>query len=145
MPDSKDQPGRPASPAAHPRGPRAPRPVRCVRAPGFVLTSRAVRDADRVTVAGELVAATAGLLDDEIVELCRFQGPAGLDLVLDLTEVDVLDVLGVAALRRVHHRMQLQGRLRLGLPVAVGPGRLLALAIDCGWLPPRFGVGLPPP
>lgn len=112
---------------------------RCTRATGFVLTYRSAGGTDRISVAGELDAATAGLLDAETVDGCR----PGADLVLDLTELTFLDVMGVAALRRVHYRAELQGRLRLGLPVAGEPGRMLALATDHGWLPPTFRPGVP--
>jgi anti-sigma B factor antagonist len=113
--------------------------VRRIHATGFVLTYRSIGDTDRISVAGELNATTAGLLDAETAEGCR----PGAELVLDLTAVTFLDVMGVAALRRAHYRAALQGGLRLGLPVAGEPGRLLALGVDHGWLPPTFRPGVP--
>jgi hypothetical protein len=139
MPDAADQPGQ--SPY------RRSRPAtdlgetsRYVHATGFVLSYRSLGDTDRICVAGELTAATAGLLDAETGEGRR----TGAGLLLDLTGVTVLDVMGVAALRRANYRaMLLGGGLRLGLPVAGGPSRMLALAIDYGWLPPIFRPGVP--
>lgn len=119
---------------------------RYVRTAGFVLTTRidhgAGHDADRIEIAGELTAATAGLLDAETVRVCGSPAGPGFDLVLDLTEVTFLDVMGVAALRRTHLRAVLQGALRIGLPVTAEPGRLLELAVDNGWLPPVFHPGM---
>jgi hypothetical protein len=112
---------------------------RYVHATGFVLAYRSLVGAARISVAGELTAATAGLLDAETVEACRTGG----ELVLDLTELTFLDVMGVAALRRAHYRAAMLGGLRLGLPVAGGPNRMLAMAIDYGWLPPTFRPGMP--
>ena len=117
-----------------------------MRTAGLVLTARidrhADRWADRIEVAGELTATTAGLLDAETVRVCRSPAGSELDLVLDLTQVSFLDVMGVAALRRTHHRAASQGALRIGLPVAAEPGRLLELAADNAWLPPVFHPGL---
>ncbi len=138
MPDAVDQPGqvpdRRVRPTAGMGG-----STRYVHASGFVLTCRSAGDTDRISLAGELTALTAGLLDAETIEGCR----PGVELVLDLTEVTFLDMMGVAALRRTHYRAALQGGLRLGLPVAGGPGRMLALATDHGWLPPTFRPGVP--
>jgi hypothetical protein len=146
MPDGGDQPGqvpdrRDRTP--QPGGSGTPQPSRCVRAAGFVLRSQAVRDGDRISVAGELTVHTAVLLDVETVDLCRLRSRASLDLVLDLTEVTFVDAMGVEVLRRVHHRTLPPGGLRLGLPVATVPGRLLALAIDFGLLPPVFRPSQP--
>jgi STAS domain len=153
MSDAPDQPGRvpyrrtpPTTQAAQTpaaQTPPARRPTRYVRTTGFVLISEAVRDADRISIAGELTVGTAALLDAETVDLCRDPGRGAVDLVLDLTEVTFLDVMGVAALRRVHYRVLLRGELRLGLPVAAGPRRLLALAFDHGWLPLEFCPSTP--
>jgi ABC-type transporter Mla MlaB component len=129
---------------------RCPRPTadadgapRLVRASAFVLMSQPVRDAHRIAIAGELAVETAALLDAETVSVCGQREGTGLDLLLDLTEVTFLDMMGVAALRRVHYRALLQGRLRLGLPVAAGPSRLLDIAVEQGWLPPVFGPETP--
>jgi hypothetical protein len=84
--------------------------------------------------------ATTGLLDAELASLYG-SGPAAGDLVLDLTAITFLDVMGVMALRRALDQVQPAGRLRLGLPVANGPRRLLSVAVDLGWLPPVFGPG----
>lgn len=138
MPDAVDQPGgnpyRRTRPATEVGG-----EVRYVHTTGFVLAYRSVGDTDRISVGGELTATTAGLLDAETVDGFR----PGADLVLDLTEVTFLDVMGVAALRRAHYRAVLQGGLRLGLPVAGGPSRMLALGVDHGWLPSTFRPGVP--
>jgi anti-anti-sigma regulatory factor len=138
MPDAVDQPGgspdRRTRPTAKVGG-----DVRHVHATGFKLTYRSVRDTDRISIVGELNATTAKLLDAETAGGCR----PGADLVLDLTGVTFLDVMGVAALRRVHYRAVLQGGLRLGLPIAGGPSRMLALATDHEWLPPTFRPGPP--
>jgi hypothetical protein len=115
---------------------------RYVRTTGFVLTARVDGDADRIEIAGELTAVSAGLLDAETVRVCRSPAGPDLDLVLDLTQVTFLDVMGVAALRRTHYRAALRGRLRIGLPIAAEPGRLLDLAVDNGWLPPAFHPGI---
>lgn len=119
---------------------------RYVRTAGFVLTARidrhADRWADRIEIAGELTAATAGLLDAETLRVCRSPAGSELDVVLDLTQVGFLDVMGVAALRRTHYRVALQGGLRIGLPIAAEPGRLLELAVGSAWLPPVFHPGL---
>ncbi|HEY6745826.1 MAG TPA: hypothetical protein VI357_08905 [Mycobacteriales bacterium] len=48
----------------------------------------------------------------------------------------------VAALRRAYYRAVVLGGLRIGLPVAAEPGRLLDLAVDNGWLPPVFHPGI---
>lgn len=137
MPDAPDRSGRPA----YPRTGSTPRPPRCVRAAGFVLVSRCVRGADRVELGGELTMATAGLLDAELVVLAA--APAAQDLVLDLTDVTFLDVMGVPSLRRADDLARSRGGMRLGLPVADEPRRLLALATDRGWLPPEFRPATP--
>jgi STAS domain len=120
-----------------------PRPARSVRAPGFVLTSRAERGVDRIGVAGDLTMATAALLDAEVIGLYGSRGRTAPDLVLDLTDVTFLDVMGVAALRRIHEQALRQGGIRLGLPIAEGPRRLIALALDRGWLPSAFHPTMP--
>ena len=121
----------------------AARPSQVVRAPGFVLTSRAARDAADITVAGELSMVTAGLLDAEMVRLYGQDPdrPATRDLVLDLTDVTFLDVMGLASLRRVQERALGHGRMRLGLPASGGPRRLLALAVELGWISSMFYPG----
>lgn len=108
-----------------------------------MLTIRAAGGADRIDVAGELTADTTALLDIETVEVCRSPAGPGPDFLLDLTEVTFLDVAGVAGLRRAHGRAVLRGGLRLGLPVAAGPSRLLGLAVEQGWLPPVFHPAVP--
>lgn len=152
MPDSSDQPGHvpnrrdPQSPLAGGAAdsPDAPRPAGCVRLAGSVLTFETQRDTDRIGIAGELAGATALLLDVQTIEVCRLRCRTTVDLVLDLTQVTFLDATGVATLRRVHDRALLQGRLRLGLPVATTPSRLLAFAVDFGLLPPMFGPNTVP-
>jgi ABC-type transporter Mla MlaB component len=147
MPDGPDQPGhvpnRRDLPMPHADLASTPRPPSCVRLAGFVMTSQAERDTDRISVAGELAGGTALLLEVETIEVCRARSRTTIDLVLDLTEVTVLDMSGVATLRRVHDRASLQGGLRLGLPVATGPSQLLALAVASGVLPPVFGPDTP--
>lgn len=140
MPDAGDQPvppvpTQPATPSN--RGPRQ------VRSAGLVLTVRAAAGVDRIDVAGELSVETAALLDAETVEVCPLPADSRLDLVLDLTEITFLDVAGVAGLRRAHYRAVLRGGVRLGLPVASGPSRLIDLAVGQGWLPPAFRPGVP--
>lgn len=137
VPNWSDPPAPPAGGAAD--APEMPRPDGCVRLDGFVLTSRIVHGTDRISVAGELAEGTASFLEVETIEICRLRTRTTIDLVLDLTEVTFLDATGVATLRRVHDRVLLQGGLRLGLPVANTPGRLLAFAVDFGLLPPIFG------
>jgi ABC-type transporter Mla MlaB component len=110
-----------------------------------VLTLQTERGTDRISIAGELAGATALLLDVETIGVCRLRSGTAVDLVLDLTEVTFLDATGVATLRRVHDRALLQGRLRLGLPVATTPSRLLAFAVDFGLLPRVFGPSTVPP
>jgi anti-anti-sigma factor len=117
----------------------AQQPVRSVWAPGFVLTSQAARDTAEITVAGELTMVSAVLLDAEMAHL---YGPeTARDLVLDLTDVTFLDVMGLASLRRVHERALQHGRLRIGLPASGGPRRLLALAVEHGWISSVFDPG----
>lgn len=139
MPDAGDQPVPPGP--THPAS-SSGRVPRQVRSAGLVLTIRAAAGVDRIDVAGELSVETAALLDAESVEVCR-SPPARLDLVLDLTGITFLDVAGVAGLRRAHCRAVLVGGVRLGLPVASGPSRLMDLAVGQGWLPPAFRPGVP--
>jgi anti-anti-sigma regulatory factor len=143
MSDASDPPGpvpdgRDPSRVGGAADPPTAEPVRCIRLFGFVLTAQAERDTVRITIAGDLAAGTALLVDIESIEVCRLRGESVVDLVLDLTAVTFLDATGVATLRRVHDRTVLQGRLRLGLPVAPRPSRLLAVAVDFGLLPPVF-------
>ena len=143
MPDAGDQSVPPVPPVpSHPATPsgRAPRQVRSA---GLVLTIRAAAGVDRIDVAGELSVETVALLDAETVEVCRSTTDSELDLVLDLTGVTFLDVAGVAGLRRAYCRAVLLGAVRLGLPIASGPSRLMDLAVGQGWLPPAFRPGVP--
>jgi hypothetical protein len=144
VPDPPGDAGRvPERPPVTAPIPVPARPARSVRAAGLVLTSEVVRGTDRVGLAGELTAATAPLLDAETVEVCRVADGPVPDLLLDLTDVTYLDVMGVAALRRAHYRAVLVRGLRVGLPVSPRPGRMLALAVDRGWLSPLFRPGVP--
>jgi ABC-type transporter Mla MlaB component len=147
MPDAPDESGRfplrRTRPATAPGG--TTQKVRIVRAPGFVLTSRAGRDVAHLTVSGELTMVTATLLD---AELAHLYGPDDgtpdlQDLLVDLTDVTFLDVMGLASLRRVQERAVRQGRVRLGLPASTRPRRLLTLAVDSGWIPDVFLPGSP--
>lgn len=138
MPDASDRSGR--QPRTRPAD-RTPRPPRCARVPGFVLISRSVRGVDRVELAGELTMATAGLLDTELLLLQH--GRAASDLVLDLTDITVLDVMGVQSLRRAEEVARSRCGVRLGLPVAQLPRQLLGLATEHGWLPPAFRPATP--
>jgi hypothetical protein len=151
MPDASHQPDHVPSwrgpPAAHAAGaadsPNTDRPASCIRLAGFLLTSWSEGGMERISIAGELAGTTALLLEVETLELCRLRGGTTIDLVLDLTEVTFLDATGVTTLRRVSDRALLQGRLRLGLPVADRPSRMLALAVNVGLLPPVFGPHTP--
>ena len=131
MTDAADLPGPPSpSPASH----------REARTLGFVLTARDGPDTTRVTIAGELTMVSAVLLDAEAAQLYG-PDPAAQPvrhLLLDLTDVTFLDVMGVAALRRVYERAAQQGGVRLGLPASTGPRRLLAVAVGFDWLPLVF-------
>lgn len=118
----------------------APRADRSVRVLGCALTSRAIGAVDRVAVAGELTMATVGLLDAEVAHLCRRERDR-IDLVLDLTGITFLDVMGLAALRRVQERVTARGGIRLGLPVTDGPSRLIRVAVEHSWLAPEFEPG----
>lgn len=138
MPDASDRSGR--QPRTRPAD-RTPPPPRCVRVPGFVLISRSVRGVDRVELAGELTMATAGLLDTELILLQH--RPAAPNLLLDLTDVTVLDVMGVQSLRRADELARCRGGMRLGLPIAQVPRQLLGLATEHGWLPPAFRPATP--
>lgn len=135
MPDPSDRSyPRTGDPAGTPRADR------CIRVLGCVLTSRAVGGADRVAMAGELTMSTVGLMEAEVARLSRLRRDR-VDLVLDLTGVTFLDVMALAALRRVYERVTPQGRLRLGLPAGAGPSRLVRVAVEHGWLAPQFEPG----
>jgi hypothetical protein len=132
-------PGGPARPPVPP----TPPPVRSVRAPGFVLTAETGAGVDRISVAGDLTMATAAILDAEVGGLHGDGSRRTVrDLVLDLTDVTFLDVMGVAALRRIHEEPRPAG-IRLGLPIAEDPRRLIGLAIERGWLPSAFRPTMP--
>jgi anti-anti-sigma factor len=108
-------------------------------APGVVVASSYSGGTDRIDVDGELDLATVGVLDEALAEVYQQRRRRVPDLVLDLTDVTFLDAIAIMSLNRIqelvpHHH----GQLRVGFPARPGPRRLLLLAVDHGWLPPRF-------
>ena len=113
--------------------------------PGLVVTSSYSRGAYRIDVDGELDLATIGLLDaavDGTLQLKPWRRTVA-DLVLDLTDVTFLDAVALSSLHRVDELGQRHGKLRIGIPTHSGPRRLLALAVDHGWLSEVFRPGCP--
>jgi hypothetical protein len=127
---------RPGSPAARLRRPGSPA-ARPAPSPGLAVVASTVRGVHRIDVSGELDLATVGQLEAAAARPRRRPWRrADLGMVLDLTGVTFVDVVGVAALGRIHR--QARGPLRVGMPVGPGPRRMLAVAVDSGWLAPAF-------
>ena len=113
--------------------------------PGLVVVASYGRGAYRIDVDGEVDLATVGLLDaavDGAHQLKPWRGTVP-DLVLDLTDVTFLDAVALNSLYRVDELGQRHGKLRIGVPADSGPRRLLALAVDHGWLSEVFRPGCP--
>jgi ABC-type transporter Mla MlaB component len=97
-----------------------------------------------VTLAGELDLATAPLLAAETADAGTSWGPrqpkaGGCAFTLDLARLTFVDVSGMRALERVQRQVDACGEaLRVVLPQAPGPRRLLSFAVEGGWLSAAF-------
>jgi anti-anti-sigma factor len=107
-----------------------------------VVTSAAGAELLRVTARGELDLVTVPVLDLAVREIYWLaSGPRPGRFLLDLGGVTFLDVCGVRALGRIDRLVRDDGsRLDITGPTACGPRRLLALAVDFGWLPCEFAT-----
>jgi hypothetical protein len=122
-------------------GAESPRSVERLSAPGLAVAYSAGFGSHRIDVDGELTLVTARLLDTAAAAVYGTASPGRAEpglVILDLGGVVRLDVLGVAALHRVHTRLRGRARLRVGPPEHPDPRRMLGFAVDHGWLAPVF-------
>ena len=133
----------PPDPSRRPhRGSAARPPARPQEALGVGLSTLPAETGRALLVEGELDMATGPELHERVHEL-RLQGPAALaagdSVQLDLSRVTFIDTSGVRALNDVHASVALLGgQLLVTPPERPGPRRLLTVAVEAGWLAPRF-------
>lgn len=136
-----------AAPLARPAG----RPAQdgwpsSVSVPQLTATPILVGDLRGVTVSGELDMATVPLLEDTVAEVYRTAAATPTRttpavFLLNLADLTFLDGSGLAALANICDQTEAQGdRLRLAVPIAAAPRRLLRLAVSRAWLGPLFDI-----